>query len=68
MERTGTKRWLSDVEVEHATDRVTSASFLRKDRIGNQRIPFHRVGRKVVYDLNEVHAAIERMRFGGKVS
>ena len=67
MERTK-RRWYSDVEIEQETDGALSASWLRKDRGRNQQIPFHRIGAKVVYDLEEVHAAIEKCRFGGKVA
>jgi hypothetical protein len=42
-----------------------TASRLRKDRTGKQLIPFHRLGRSVLYDLDEVNRTIENSRFGG---
>ena len=62
------KRWLRDYEVEDETDGALSASFLRKDRLGRQLIPFHRIGKSVFYDLDEVNAAIEKSRFGGRAA
>jgi hypothetical protein len=44
-----------------------SVSTLRKDRLGAQRIPFHRFSSaRVLYDVDEVLAALGRARFGGK--
>lgn len=60
------KRWLSDVELVDSLGGALSVAFLRKDRIGAQRIPFHRIGKLARYDLDEVNAAIERSKFGGK--
>ena len=62
------KRWLRDHEVEKQTDGVVKAQTLRKDRLGAQHYPFHRVGRSVFYDLAEINAVIEKSRFGGKVA
>lgn len=62
------KRWLKDVELVAALGGVLSTAFLRKDRITDQRIPFHRVGKLAFYDVAEVHAAIEKARFGGKAA
>jgi hypothetical protein len=46
-----------------------SVSTLRKDRLGAQRIPFHRFSAaRVLYDVDEVIAALARHRFGGKVA
>jgi hypothetical protein len=62
------KRWLLDYEVEKATNKRISASWLRKDRLGDQFFPFHRVGRLCFYDLAEINAVIERSRHGGKAA
>jgi len=45
-----------------------SLATLRKDRLGAQRIPFYRLGPdggRVLYDVDEVLAAISEQRFGG---
>ena len=60
--------WLLDREVEQSTDGRITASRLRKDRIGQQIFPFHRVGRNCYYRLSEIHAVIEASRFGGNAS
>lgn len=60
------RRWLLDREVEEATGGRISKSRLRKDRIGEQLFPFHRVGRSVYYSLAEIEAVIERNKFGGE--
>jgi hypothetical protein len=57
---------LRDYEVEKELDGKISVSFLRKDRAGRQLFPFHRIGRSCLYDLNEVFAAIDAARVGGK--
>lgn len=62
------KRWLLDYEVEAATEKRISASWLRKDRVGPQIFPFHRVGRQCFYDLAEINGVIERSRVGGKAA
>lgn len=62
------KRWLLDYEVEEASDRVFKFSTLRKDRLGPQLFPFHRVGKTVLYDLDELNATVESARFGGHVA
>lgn len=59
------KRWQLDYEVENDTGGRITASRLRKDRIGKQIFPFHRVGRNCYYDLAEIDAVIEASRFGG---
>jgi hypothetical protein len=59
-------RWKLDYEIEAATDKRISASWLRKDRVGPQIFPFHRVGRLCFYDLDEIDAVIEGSRHGGK--
>jgi hypothetical protein len=44
-----------------------SVSTLRKDRLGAQRIPFHRLtdGGRCLYDVEEVLGVISGARFGG---
>ena len=42
-----------------------STSFLQKDRITKQLIPFYRVGGKVLYDVDQARAALESYRVGG---
>ncbi|OGA13737.1 MAG: hypothetical protein A3H32_14345 [Betaproteobacteria bacterium RIFCSPLOWO2_02_FULL_63_19] len=61
------KRWLRDYEVEVASAGRFKKSTLRKDRIGAQLFPFHRVGKTVLYDLAELNTTVESARFGGKV-
>lgn len=56
-------RWHPDTEIAQRTP--LSLSWLRKDRAGRQLIPFHRIGRKCLYDLDEVTQAIEQARVGG---
>lgn len=43
-----------------------SVQFLRRDRVGAQLIPYHRLGRTCLYDPDEVIEAIRAMRVGGK--
>jgi hypothetical protein len=63
------KRWLRDYEVETASVGRFKKSTLRKDRIGAQLYPFHRIGKKtVLYDLAELDATVESARFGGHVA
>jgi hypothetical protein len=52
---------------ESACAKATSLSlpFLRKDRITDQRIPFIKIGKRVMYDLDAVHAALRTMQHGG---
>lgn len=59
-------RWLRDYEIEAASGGRFKKHMLRKDRLENQRFPFHRIGRSVYYDLTELDATIEEARFGGK--
>jgi hypothetical protein len=59
------KRWLLDREIEVALGGSITASRLRKDRLGKQLFPFHRVGRSVYYDLAEVESVIEAAASGG---
>ena len=60
------KQWLLDREVEAETQGRISASRLRKDRLGAQLFPFHRVGRSCYYDLREINEVIAGSRFGGR--
>jgi hypothetical protein len=64
MENRQQKRWSREREISQKTG--IPVSTLQKDRVTEQRFPFHKVGRAVYYDLNEVNAAIEAARFGGK--
>jgi hypothetical protein len=57
---------LRDYEIAKALDNKISVSFLRKDRATRQLFPYHRVGRSCLYQLDEVLAALEAMRVGGK--
>jgi hypothetical protein len=59
-----TKKYQRDHEIAPAIG--LSVSFLRKDRRSRQLIPYHRVGDACLYRLDEVLAAIESMRVGGK--
>lgn len=61
-------RWLRDYEVEQRSGGRITASWLRKDRVGKQIFPYHRVGRLCLYDMPEVDAVIEKSRFGGKAA
>ena len=53
------------------TDRVlaptigVSVGFLQKDRIGPQRIPYIKLGDRVLYDMDEVMVAVKSMTVGG---
>ena len=67
MSKQGEKRWHLDREIEDLTEKRITASRLRKDRLGKQIFPFHRIGRSVYYDLAEIDALIEGSRFGGNV-
>ncbi len=60
-------RWLRDYEVEELSGGRFKKHMLRKDRLENQRFPFHRIGRSVYYDLAELDATVEESRFGGNV-
>ena len=42
-----------------------SVHFLQKDRRGPQRIPFIRLGDRVLYDPQEVMAAVKALTVGG---
>lgn len=52
---------------EHACATAISVSvhFLRKDRRGARRIPFYRLGTRVVYDLTRVREALAATEEGG---
>jgi hypothetical protein len=55
------RRYGSDVDVEALTG--ISRKTLRKDRLlGRQRFPWYRVGRRVLYDLDEVEQIIRAGR------
>lgn len=59
-------RWLRDHEIEIASGGRFKKHTLRKDRLEEQRYPFHRIGRAVFYSLEELDATVEEARFGGK--
>ena len=59
---------VGDTELSQRLGGALSPSFLRKDRLGKQRIPFYRVGDRCLYDPVEVAAAIRKNRFGGKAT
>lgn len=42
-----------------------SPSFLEKDRIGAKRIPYIKIGRKVLYDFESVERALLAYQVGG---
>jgi hypothetical protein len=60
--------WLLDYQVEERTGGRISASRLRKDRVGKQLFPFHRVGASCFYSLDEINDVIARARVGGKAA
>ena len=58
------RRFGGEIEVETLTG--ISRRTLQKDRLLNrQRFPWYKVGRKVLYDLDEVEAIIRRTAQGG---
>jgi predicted DNA-binding transcriptional regulator AlpA len=58
------RRFVSDLEVEAITG--ISRRTLQKDRLlDRDRFPWYKVGRKVLYDLDEVEAIIRRAGKGG---
>jgi hypothetical protein len=58
------RRYGRDLDVQALTG--ISARTLRKDRVlGRRRFPWYRVGRSVLYDLDEVESIIRASRFGG---
>ena len=62
--QTGRKRFGSEVEVEQLTG--FSRRTLQQDRLlGRARFPWYKVGRKVLYDLDEVEAIIRASRIQG---
>jgi hypothetical protein len=63
------RKLLLDCQLEAALDGNVSASFLRKDRTGRQRVPFYRAPNgRCLYDPDEVMELILATRFGGKPS
>jgi hypothetical protein len=57
------RRFGSEAEVETLTG--ISRRTLQKDRlVGNDRFPFYRSGGRILYDLEEVEAAIRASRAG----
>jgi predicted DNA-binding transcriptional regulator AlpA len=58
------RRFGGEIEVEALTG--ISRRTLQKDRLLNRRrFPWYKVGRKVLYDLDEVEAIIRRTAKGG---
>lgn len=60
------KPLFNDVGIEKQTHGVIKAQRLRKDRYGAQIFPFYRVGRSILYDIDEIYAVIEAARVGGR--
>jgi hypothetical protein len=59
-----TRRFGSESDVELLTS--ISRRTLQKDRLlGRTRFPWYRSGRRILYDLAEVEAAIRAGRIGG---
>lgn len=52
-------------ETETAEAIGVSVSFLRKDRITARRIPFYKLGSRVVYNLDRVREALAGFEEGG---
>ena len=68
MKRNTTKRpavWLRDYQVIEQRPEL-SVERLRKDRVGAQIFPFHRVGRDCFYTIAGVDGAIAATKVGGK--
>lgn len=65
MSRQNQPRYQRDYQIVEALGGTPSVQFLRKDRMSEQRIPYHRVGKLCLYNLDEVIAAIEGLRVGG---
>ena len=55
---------VTERELAQALD--ISISWLQKDRIGSQTIPFVKVGQNVRYDLEEARQALKAMSKGGR--
>ena len=61
------RRFGRDIDVEALTG--ISHRTLRKDRlVGRIRFPWYKVGRRVLYDLEEVEAIIRRAVHGGEAA
>jgi hypothetical protein len=59
------RRYASEKMVEELTG--VSARTLQSDRrLGRKRFPWYKAGRKVLYDLREIEAIIQRSRRGGE--
>jgi prophage regulatory protein len=55
---------ITEREIAEALD--VSVSWLQKDRVGAQLIPFVKIGTSVRYDLNEARLALRRLQRGGQ--
>lgn len=53
-------------ETECAKATSLSLPFLRKDRITDRRIPFIKIGARVMYDLDHVRAALHALEVRGE--
>lgn len=57
------RRYVDDTKL--ATAIGVSVSTIRKDRIDARRIPYIKLGGRVLYDLDAVHAALDALTVGG---
>lgn len=58
------KRYIKDTELSEELG--IPVSTLRADRQNQRRIPFIKLGRSVLYDLDEATKAVERYMVGGE--
>jgi len=54
-------------EIACANSISMSVHWLRKDRRGARRIPFYRLGDRILYDLDRVRASLLKTEEGGSV-
>jgi hypothetical protein len=54
-------------DVELAAELNVSRSFLQKDRVSRQLIPFYKLGKLALYDPIEARTALDAYRRGGPV-
>ena len=53
-------------EHEIAASIGVSVHWVRKDRLSARRLPFYRLGDRVVYDLDRVREALSTLEVGGQ--
>jgi hypothetical protein len=58
------RRYGSEKEVEGLTG-ISRRTLQSDRRLGRERFPSYRVGRRILYDLTEVREIIQRSRRGG---